>query len=147
MLSPVSTPYIDMLDYSSAGALQMSCIEPCYPLQFSADEPDDQAEAVRYFMFPLCSQSDGTHAFVGVCIPEVSSALELNNAQTSRLLCHFLVQHLPDLAFEEAIESLAGMYEFYRESPPELPAPLQNPSVKARVMETYTAPVYPISEE
>ena len=148
MSSPALTLYTDRPDYSSAGASKMIFIKPCDPTQFDFDDSDEQMATIHCFPFPNCSQTDGMEAFVGVCVPEDSEGFQLSEAQSSRLLCHFLVQQLPDLAFEEAVESLTGMYEFYRESPVALlspPPPIQ--SVKARITGSYTAPVYPVTEE
>ena len=125
----------------------MSSIEQCYPLRFDSDDQSDQLDMVRCVTFPICSQSDGMQAFVGVCVPEEGEGLQLSEAQMSRLFCHFLVQQLPDRAFVEAVESLTGMYDFYRDSPPALPSPTPNQSVKVRITGSYTAPVYPITEE
>ncbi len=85
-------------------------------------------------------------AFFDVCIPNESEGISLSPAATYRLLCHVLIQHLPEVAFAEAIESLKGMYEFYGDSPALLasPPPL---SVKATVTGSYIAPVYPITAE
>ncbi len=63
-----------------------------------------------------------------------------------RLLCHTLVQRLPDGAFSEAVEVLADMFEFYRG---QAALPLQHISnpIKATVAGSYTAPVFPVLEE
>jgi hypothetical protein len=148
MSFPALTPFTDRPDYSSVGASPISSIEQCYPLRFDSDDQSDQLDMVRYVTFPICSQSDGMQAFVGVCVPEEADGLQLSEAQMSRLFCHFLLQQLPDLAFEEAVDSLTGMYEFYRESLTALPALTPpNQSVKARITGTHTAPVYPVTEE
>jgi hypothetical protein len=124
----------------------MSCIERCDPIQFDSDESDELTESDYWVRFPVCTHSDGMEAFFDVCIPSESEGMSLSPAATYRLLCHVLVQHLPDVAFAEAIESLKGMHEFYRD-PPALLAPPPSVSVKARVTGSFTAPVYPITAE
>lgn len=76
-----------------------------------------------------------------------SGEFDLPEPVTVRLLCHALLQRLPDEALPEAVESLTGMYEFYarpRLPLPELPA---RPSVSARITGSYVAPVYPVTED
>lgn len=85
-------------------------------------------------------------AFFDVCLPGESGEFSFTETEVARLLCHALVQHLPDVAFGEALETLTGMYEFYREVPA-LPAPPLLRSVKAKITGSYTAPVFPIMEE
>jgi hypothetical protein len=86
-------------------------------------------------------------AYFDVCIPENAGELGLSEVEAYRLLCHALVQQLPDAAYTEAVEALTGMYEFYQRVPflPE-PRPLAEP-VRARFTGNYTAPVYPVTEE
>lgn len=57
-----------------------------------------------------------------------------------------MLQYLPDEAFGEVVDSLNGMYEFY-DSPSELPLIPELSVVKARVTGSYSAPVYPVTEE
>ena len=99
-----------------------------------------------WFRIPVCSHADGMEAFLDVCVPSESGSFVLSKAEAYRLFCHALVQQLPDAAFDEAVEALSGMYEFYQDSPM-LPAPLSPQSLKARITGSYTAPVYPITEE
>ena len=133
-------------DSSFVGALPTNCIERCDPIQFDSDDSDESTDSDYWVRFPVCTHPDGMEAFFDVCIPSESEGMSLSPAATYRLLCHVLVQHLPDVAFAEAIESLKGMYEFYGDSPALLaPPPLL--SVKAMVTGSYTAPVYPITEE
>jgi hypothetical protein len=86
-------------------------------------------------------------AYFDVCIPGKAGELALSEVEAYRLLCHALVQQLPDAAYGEAIEALTGMYEFYQQVPT-LPEPrrLSEP-VKAKLTGSYTAPVYPVTEE
>lgn len=124
----------------------MNFIERCDPVPFDADNVDNWTVPVHWFRFPVCDQPDGMQAFFDVCIPIEDGAASLSEGETCRLLCHTLVQNLPDIAFAEAVEALARMYEFYGSSPA-LPAPHSPQSVKATITGNYTAPVYPVSED
>ena len=85
-------------------------------------------------------------AYFDVRVAEKGGRLSLSEADLYRFYCHAVLQHLPDVAFGEAVEALNGMYEFYQDMVPVLPAPPPQ-SVKARITGSYTAPVYPILEE
>lgn len=143
MSSRALTLFTDKPDFFSGGVSRMTSIERCDPLQFVADEPAGTDCWVR---FPVCAHSDGMEAFFDVCIRGEFGTLALSEAETYRLLCHALVQGLPDAAFAEAVESLSGMYEFYRHESPR-PAIQKSPSVEARVTGGYTAPVFSVGEE
>lgn len=86
-------------------------------------------------------------AYVDVCVPSESEVHLLSDTEAYRLFCHIIVQRLPACAFEEAVESLCQMFEFYRDSPRALPASSALPSVKAKITGRHTVPVYPITEE
>ena len=86
------------------------------------------------------------HAFLDVCLPGQSAAFTLSETDMYRLLCHAIVQQLPDVAFQEAVESLTGMYSFYQNSPALLDSP-PTPYVKAKITGSYVAPVYPVMED
>ncbi len=124
----------------------MNSIGRCDPVQFNSDDVDEWTASDSWIRFPVCDSPDRMQAFFDVCIPGESGILSLSEMDAYRLLCHALVQHLPDMAFGEAVEALTGMYEFYRNSPT-LPAPPSPRSVKARVTGSYTVPIYPILEE
>ena len=139
MSSNVLMPFTTKPGSSFAGALPMSCIERCDPIQFDSDESDESTDSDYWVRFPVCTHSDGMEAFLDVCIPSEREGMSLSPAATYRLLCHVLIQHLPDVAFGEALEALKGMYEFYGNSPALLAPPLPL-SVKATVTGSYTAP-------
>jgi hypothetical protein len=76
-----------------------------------------------------------------------SGKVDLPEPILNRLLCHGLLQRLPDEALSEAMELLCGMYEFYRRppsQPPALPAPM---SIPVRMLPSVVRPVYPVTEE
>ena len=64
-----------------------------------------------------------------------------------RLLCHALVQLIPDEGLSEMMGSLSDMNVFYRlpraVSPPALPGR----SIPVRITGSYVEPVYPVTEE
>jgi hypothetical protein len=124
----------------------MNSIGRCDPVPFDIDDPDESIASDCWIRFPVCDGADGMQAFFDMFIPGESGILSLSETDTYRLLCHALVQHLPDIAFGEAFEALTGMYDFYRKSPM-LPSPPSPLSTKARVTGSYAAPIFPVLEE
>ena len=124
----------------------MNSIGRCDPVPFDSDDPDEWTTSDGWIRFPVCDCPDGTRAFFDICIPGEDGVLSLSETDAYRLLCHALVQHLPELAFPEAVEALTGMYGFYRKSET-LPAPPSRRSMKTRITGNYTAPVFPVLEE
>lgn len=64
-----------------------------------------------------------------------------------RLLCHFLIDRIPDEGLPELVESVGGIYEFYQ-----LPAPTpallpQHRSVSGEISRSYERPPFQIEEE
>jgi hypothetical protein len=135
-----------MQDTSFDGASQTSYTGRWHPDLFDSEQLDDCNPSDHWFRFPVCTHSDGMQAFLDVCVTGETEAISLTEAETYRLLCHVLVQHLPEPAYLEAVEALNGMCAFYRGLPgyPALPAPQ---SVKAKITGSFTAPVYPVSDE
>lgn len=76
-----------------------------------------------------------------------SDSEELSDSQLRRLLCHALLQRLPDEGLAEAMQSLADMNEFYRLPRFVPPQPLPQKSIPVRIGETILAPVYPVTED
>ncbi len=146
MSSHALTPFIGRPDSSFGGVSGTNFIGRCDPVRFDPDDLDEWTMPNQWFRFPVCDQPDGMQAFFDVCVPVEGGILSLSEAETCRLLCHTFVQHLPDLAFGEAVEALIGIYEFYRASPA-LPAPPTPRSIKSRVTGSYAAPVFPVLEE
>lgn len=66
-----------------------------------------------------------------------------------RLVCHALMNELPDAALPELFEALAGMYEFYsardQESRKSLPEP--DRPIAAQVIQTYERTPFSLAEE
>ena len=76
---------------------------------------------------------------------EVNSAIQ--PALAIRILCHALIDRLPEASFPELLEMLRNIYEFYQEPQyaPALPsAPI---SVEAQLSRTYVRPAIEIEEE
>ncbi len=130
----------------SAGVSLVSYIGRCDPVPYDAGA-EDSTQSDHWFRFPVCEQPDAMHAYFDVFVPSDSEVFSLSETDAYRLFCHIVVQRLPDRAFAEAVESLTQMFEFYRESPRVLPAQAAPASVKAKVSGSYTAPVYPITED
>jgi hypothetical protein len=65
-----------------------------------------------------------------------------------RLLCHTIIQQLPDTAFQEAVESLKDMWEFYAHTPklPE-PLPVATSKLQGKVTEVREYVAQPIFED
>ena len=86
-------------------------------------------------------------AIFDICVHGEGETVTLSKTDWYRLYCHAMVQQLPDSAFEEVVEALNRMYEFYHESPALLIPPPPPQSVRARITGSYTAPVYPFMED
>lgn len=146
MSSRALMAFTDRPDFSSAGVSRMNSIGRCDPVPYDSGEQEEWIPSHCWFRFPVCEHADGMQAFFDMCVPGENGTFSLSQAETYRLLCHSLVQHLPETAFGEAVEALTGMYDFYRYSTA-IPAPALPHSVKARVTANYTAPVFPVLEE
>ncbi len=130
----------------SAGVSVVNYIGRCDPVPYDAGS-EDSTESDHWFRFPVCEQPHGTRAYFDMCVPSDSEVFTLSETDAYRLFCHIVVQLLPAGAFSEAVESLTQMFEFYREPPLALPAQAAPASVQAKVSGSYTAPVYPITED
>ena len=148
MSSNALTPLTDRPDSFSGGASRIDFTGRCDLVRFRWPHIDDDPDAKSYwFRFPLAHQPDCFSAFLDLYIHEPPEGVTLSETDADRLLCHLLLQRMPDEGLKEAIESLSGMCEFYRlpaGSPKPLPAPK---SVRARITGSYVAPVFPATEE
>ncbi|MGH7173119.1 MAG: hypothetical protein ACRELF_00085 [Gemmataceae bacterium] len=84
---------------------------------------------------------------LGFHLVGTSGKVDLPEPILNRLLCHGLLQRLPDDALSEAMESLFGMYEFYRLPRYVPPPPLPRKSIPVRMGPGYVRPVFPVTEE
>jgi len=64
-----------------------------------------------------------------------------------RMICHILLDRLPDKALSELLESLRSIYEFYQEPQRLPPAPPASVSFPARFGGAYVRPTSAIAEE
>lgn len=64
-----------------------------------------------------------------------------------RMLCHFMIDHLPDQALSELIESMADMHDFYEHRPPALQHLPERQYLPARVVDQYERPVFQVTED
>jgi hypothetical protein len=128
------------------GVSKMTSIGRCDPISFSVVDESEQSLTDCWIRFPI-ADSGGAVAFFDVCMPVGGDDFSLSETDTYRLLCHAMVQGLPEAAFGEAIESLVGMYDFYRDSNaiPALPVPLN--AARAKITGSYVSPVFPVLEE
>lgn len=76
-----------------------------------------------------------------------SDHFEWSEAIKTRIVCHFLIQHLPDNALREVWESLSEIHAFYATpARPRLSAP-QPALMPATLGPVTVRPVFPVSEE
>ena len=146
MSSHALTNFTPRQDFFSAGVSRINSIGRCDPLPFNLDDEEGLPVSDCWIRFPLSEDRSGIPAFFAVCVPTEGGTFSLSKTDTYRLLCHAMVHSLPETAFEEAVETLAGMYEYYRETPmiPAEPAPQ---SVKVKVTGSYATPIFPVLEE
>lgn len=84
---------------------------------------------------------------LGLHLFGIPGTVELPELILKRLLCHALLQRLPEEGLDEAAESLFTMNEFYR-LPRYVPPPaLPRQSIPVRVGKTIIPPVYPVTED
>jgi hypothetical protein len=101
----------------------------------------------QHWFYPPLGQPGEARLVVGFHLFGTSGAAELPEPILQRLLCHALLQLLPDEGLAEAVESLSDMYEFYR-LPRYVPPPsLPQKSIPVRITGSYVEPVYPVTEE
>lgn len=101
----------------------------------------------RHFFLPniRVSTVERPRCVVGFHILGSTEDAEISEVDLNRLLCHALIQHLPDERLSEAFEDLSDMYTFSLTTSKPLPLPTR--TVKARVGKSVVRPVYPISDE
>lgn len=81
-----------------------------------------------------------------VCVNDESGDFSIEGTDALRLACHRLIQQLPSVAFNEAIETLHEIQEFYRHPPAKLET--QPPQkIAAQIAASQLAPVFPLTEE
>lgn len=146
MSSRALTPFTARPEYSFVGASRTSSMGRCDPVPFESDDTDERITSDCWLRFPVYVRPNGERGFFDICVPSEGEVLTLSEADAYRLLCHTLIQRLPDIAFKEAVDALTGMCEFYRHTP-SLPAPVSGRSTKARITGSYTAPVFPVTED
>jgi hypothetical protein len=84
---------------------------------------------------------------VKVVFPESQPSQEELNHLILRLLCHFMVDHLPDKGLPEACESLREFCAYYDSLQPELPRINQSRGIPAQCGERFERPQFSIDEE
>jgi hypothetical protein len=72
---------------------------------------------------------------------------EMPASMRTRILCHLLLSQIPDRGLSEALESLYEMWQFYRTTPAQIPAPSKPPSLPAKLGKTYVRPEFHVSED
>jgi hypothetical protein len=147
MSSHALKTFTDMPGSFSDGVSQTNSTWPCDPFLPDEDELDRSGESTCWVRFPVCEHSGGMQAFFDVCLPSDGKAFSLSEPEMYRLLCHVLVQRLPDKAFEEAIESLSELHQFHTASvipSQSLPA---SRGIPGQVGATYVRPVFPVTDE
>jgi hypothetical protein len=110
-------------------------------------ETSDPGQWGQHWFLPPLGQSGEAMFVIGLHLFGTSGKLDLPGPILNRLLCHGLVQRLPEDALPEAVESLSEMYKFYRQpflQQPVLPAPT---SIPVRMGPAIVRPVFPVTEE
>jgi hypothetical protein len=83
----------------------------CDPIPFDGNDADEWTRPDQWFRFPVCEPHDGMQAYLDVFVPCDGGTLVLSEMEAYRLLCHAMVQRLPDKAFQRAAEALVEVYE------------------------------------
>jgi hypothetical protein len=96
----------------------------------------------------LLRDTSGANLFVGFHLFGTFDEPKIPDPVLRKLLCHVLVEQLPENGLAEAVESLTGIYEYYRDQPKYLPeVPARLPSISGRITGEYVRPVAPLTEE
>lgn len=115
---------------------------PCFRFKTSGT-----GEVGQHWIFPILSQPGEALFALGLHLFGTSGAAELPEPILKRLLCHALLQRLPDEGLDEAAESLFHMNDFYRLPRYVPPPPLPQKSIPVQMGKAIVAPVYPVTEE
>lgn len=77
-----------------------------------------------------------------------SGVIDLPPSLVARIVCHVLLEHLPERGLSEALESLVQMIEFYNslEQTPALPPPAAV-SKPVKIVGKYTRPEFHVMED
>lgn len=121
-------------------------MRPCGHAPFLRFEMSSGEPGQHWFLPPLSQPSESLFA-LSFHLFGTADTTELPEAVLKRLLCHALLQWLPDEGLDEAAESLFHMNEFYRLPRYVPPPPLPRKSVPVRMGKAIIAPVYPVTEE
>lgn len=95
----------------------------------------------------LSQPGEALFAAYGLHLFGTSDTTELPEPILKRLLCHALLQRLPDEGLDEAAESLFHMNEFYRLPRYAPPPALPRKSLTVQMGAGYVRPVFPVTEE
>lgn len=70
------------------------------------------------------------------------------NAYIARILCHMLVERIPDQGIPELCDSVKNIYAFYHErSKPSVPQVTYQDAIRARLGQVRTRPDFYVEEE
>lgn len=124
----------------SAGALLTGSMKPWslgpFPEEFHASWRYPTAEGKAFHSFTYL------HEVTDKAQPSLPTALAI------RIVCHMLVDHIPEAGLREILESLGTAYEFHRLQPTQAVAPLpQRVSVPIKRGKTYERPSFQAVEE
>lgn len=146
MSSTALTPSTGTRGVFSAGASAIDFMKPCVPAPYLRFEPS-AGELGQHWFLPLLGQPGEACFALGLHLFGASDTTELPDSILKRLLCHVLLQRLPDEGLDEAVESLFQMNEFYRLPRYVPPAPLPRKSIPVRMGKSIIAPVFPVTED
>src|SRR4051794_15527259 len=104
MSSHALTPFTNRLDSSSVDVSLTGYGVQCDPSTPEFEDQGEEAEPDRWLKFPVRVGPDGEHAYFAMCVPCEGGSVVLSEAALYRMVCHALVQRLPDEAFEKAVE-------------------------------------------
>lgn len=85
-------------------------------------------------------------AYFDVCVHDRNS-FAFSEIDAYRLLCHALIQSLPDAAMAEATESLSDLQDYKPLLPYASAFPKAGPSISAEIGPTIIRPIFPVVDE
>jgi hypothetical protein len=112
--------------------------------------PSDETDAKPPQIVACWSRETGAGTLdhrVELRLDETAAQSEALVIPLQRMICHVLVDQLPDQGLGELVESLVGMVDFYavRSTQPSLGAPAR--PARSRVLGHYERPVFQVTED
>ena len=132
---------------SSGGALQIDSIEPWAPSP--SEETTQTRGTTPHFLLGWEQLLPGARVAheIRFHLQETAARPEYSRLLLSRLLCHYLINRIPDKGIPELFESVGRIYRFYSTAPRTLPPSLPMSKVAGKIGRLSKRPDFHVDEE